>query len=111
MPYGSGHAVSYRLVDRRRYQAIVCSLPHVDSPFDCCYVESPAPIEELAIADQPFRPLGKALSRRIAERGLNLWLKQDLAVVVVDRLPHLVDVGPAKPLGRYAKCRVHEAKS
>jgi hypothetical protein len=52
MPYRSWHSVSDRLVDGIGYESIIGSLPHVDWPFDCCHVESPAPIKEFSIADQ-----------------------------------------------------------
>ena len=61
MPHRTGHSVGHRLVDGIRHESIVQSMPHVDWPFDCCHVESPAPIKEFSIADQPVGTVSEAL--------------------------------------------------
>src|SRR5262245_48123794 len=111
MPYRSRHSVSHRFVDRSRYQSIIHSLPHVDSPFDCSHVESPTPIEEFSVANQPVTTLGEAFGACFAEGGLEIRLKQKLSVVVVDGFPQLFDVSPVEVFGGYAKGRVHEAEA
>ena len=60
MPYRSRHSVSHVLVDGSRHKEIIQSLPHVDSPFDSCHVESPTPIEEFGVANQPVATLSEA---------------------------------------------------
>src|SRR5262245_31330417 len=111
MPDRSRHSVRHRFVDGGRYESIVHSLPHVDSPFDCCHVESPTPIEELTVANQPVATLSEAFGACFAEGDLEIRLKQNLSIVVVDSFPQFFDVGPAEVLGGYAKGRVHEAEA
>src|SRR6476660_5752417 len=95
MPYRTGHSVGHRLVDGIRYKSIVESLPHVDSPFDCCHVESPTPVEEFSVANQPVRTVSEAFCACVAEVGRDLGPKQNLSVVFVEAVLHLFDEGPA----------------
>jgi hypothetical protein len=60
MPYRSWHSVGHRLVDGIRYESIVQSLPHVDWPLDLRHVESPTPVEEFSVADQPVAAMSEA---------------------------------------------------
>ena len=60
MPYRSWHSVGYCLIDGIRYESIVQPLPHVDRPFDIRHVESPTPIEEFSVADEPVAAMSKA---------------------------------------------------
>src|SRR5262245_34687569 len=111
MPDRSRHSVSDGLVDERRNKPIIQSLPHVDPPFDCSNVESPIPIEELAVANQPVAALGEAFGAHFAEGGFEARSKQNLSIVIVDGFPHFLDVGFAEVLGGDAKGRVHEAEA
>jgi hypothetical protein len=61
MPHRTGHSVSHRFVDGIRYEPIVQSLPHVDWQFNLRHIESPAPIEEFGVADQPVGAMSEAL--------------------------------------------------
>ena len=84
MPYRSRHSVSNHFVDGSRYKSIIQSLPHVDSPFDCCHVESPTPIEEFTVANEPVAALSEAFGACFAEGGFEVRLKQNPSIVVVD---------------------------
>jgi hypothetical protein len=67
MPHHSGHLVCHRFVDGVRYESIILSLPHVDSSFDGGLVESPTPIEEFSVTDQPVGTLSES-AKRIGDR-------------------------------------------
>src|SRR5215475_4230908 len=96
MPYRSRHSVSHRLVDEIRYQSVIHSLPHVDSTFDFRRVESPPPVEELSIANEPVAPLSEAFGTGFAEGGREVRLEQNLSIVFVDGFSQLLEVGTAK---------------
>jgi hypothetical protein len=111
MPYRSRHSVSHLFVDGSRYKSIIHSLPHVDSPFDSCHVESPTPIEEFTVANQTVATLREALGACLAEGGFEIRLKQNLSIVIVDGFPQLFDEGPAEVFGGHAKGRVRVAEA
>ena len=111
MPYRSWHSVGHRLVDGIRYESIVESLPHVDWPFDLRHVESPTPIEEFSITDEPVAAMGDAFGARVTEGSSDSGAQQNLSIVVVDSVPHLFDEGVAEVFGGDAKGRVHEAEA
>src|SRR5258707_2660535 len=110
MPYRTGHSVGHRFVDGIRYKPIIESLPHVDSPLDCCHVESPTPVEEFSVANVSAATLSEAFGACVAEVGSNLRPKQNLSVVIVDGASRLFDEGSAEVFGGDAEARVHEAK-
>lgn len=87
MPHRPGHLVGHLLVDGVRDKSIIQSLPHVDAPFDSAHVESPAPLEELAVANQPLAPLREALGAGFGEGRLEARSLDDLSIVVVDGFP------------------------
>jgi hypothetical protein len=60
VPYRSWHSVRHRLVDGVRHESIVKPLPHVNWAFDLRHVESPTPIEEFSIADEPVAAMSEA---------------------------------------------------
>ena len=111
MPYRSRHSVSHRFIDGSRYKPIIHSLPHVDSPFDCSHVESPTPIEQFSVANQPVATLSEAFGACFAEGDFETRLKQNLSIVIVDGFPQSFDVGPVEVFGGDAKGRVHEAEA
>src|SRR5262245_33649276 len=91
VPYRSRHSVSHLFVDGSRHEPIIQSLPHVDLPLDRSHVESPAPIEELTVANQPVAPLSEAFGACFAEGGFEIRLKQNPSIVVVHGFPQLLD--------------------
>src|SRR5262245_3848168 len=110
MPYCSGHSVSHLLVDESRHESIIRSLPHVDRPLDRAYVEGPAPIEQLTVANQPIAALSKAFRARFAEGGIELRRPEEPLIVLVYGLTQLLDVRRTEVLGGDAHRRVHEAE-
>src|SRR4029077_13623284 len=99
MPYRCWHSVSDGLVDGIRYKSVIESLPHMDSTFDGRDVESPAPIEEFSVANQPVGTVCEAFCARLGEGGFDIRSKQDLAVVVVDGFPQLLGKACAEVFG------------
>src|SRR5258708_40057391 len=110
MPYRRGHSVGHRFVDGIGYKPIVESLPHVDSLFDCCHVESPTPVEEFSVANEPVATVSEAFGACVGESTSNLGPEQDLSVVIVEGASRLVDEGSAEVFGGDAEARVHETK-
>ena len=69
------------------------------------------PVEEFSVADQAVGTMGEAFGAGIAERGGDLRSKQNLLVVVVDAVTHLLDEAFAEVLRGETERRVHEAEA
>ena len=89
MPYRSRHSVGHRLVDGIRYKSIIQTLPHVDPTADRCNVESPVPVEEFTIANEPVRTMSEAFGACFAE-GTSASSPQLSKTRVAQRVSHTV---------------------
>ena len=99
------------LVDGIRYKSIIQTLPHVDPTADRCNVESPVPIEEFTIANQPVSTMSEAFGACFAEGGFEIRLNQDLSIVIVDGFQQLFEEGPVEVFGGDAKGCVHQSEA
>jgi len=74
-----------------------------DRAFDDRHVESPTAIEKLAVANQPVAALSEAFGAGVAEGGLDIRLKQDPSIVVVEGFAQLLGEGSAEVFGGQAE--------